>query len=61
MADIGISKDLNKILEQYGRKADEAVEKAAKRAGRDTAKTLRNTSPKKTGAYASSWATAAYR
>lgn len=57
MADIGISKDLDKILEQYGRKADEAVEKAAKRAGRDTAKTLRNTSPKKTGAYASSWST----
>lgn len=57
MADIGISKELNKILEQYGRKADEAVEKAAKRAGRDTVKTLRNTSPKKTGAYASSWST----
>lgn len=57
MADRSVSAQLDKILEQYGRKADEAVEKAAKRAGRDTAKTLRNTSPKKTGAYASSWST----
>lgn len=57
MAEVSISKELNKILEQYGRKADEAVEKAAKRAGRDTAKTLRNTSPKRTGEYASSWTT----
>ena len=57
MAEVSISMKLNKILEQYGRKADEAVEKAAKRAGRDTAKTLRNTSPKKTGAYAFSWST----
>ena len=61
MADIGISKDLNKILEQYGRKADEAVEKSAKRAGRDTAKDLKNTSPKKTGEYASSWSTTGTR
>lgn len=57
MADKSVSAQLDKILEQYGRKADEAVEKSAKRAGRDTAKDLKNTSPKKTGAYASSWTT----
>lgn len=57
MADRSVSAQLDKILEQYGRKADEAVEKSAKRAGRDTAKDLKNTSPKKTGAYASSWTT----
>lgn len=57
MADRSVSAQLDKILGQYGRKADEAVEKAAKRAGRDTAKTLRNTSPKRTGEYASSWST----
>lgn len=57
MADRSVSAQLDKILEQYGRKADEAVEKSAKRAGRDTAKDLKNTSPKKTGAYASSWST----
>lgn len=57
MADKSVSAQLDKILEQYGRKADEAVEKSAKRAGRDTAKTLRNTSPKRTGEYASSWTT----
>lgn len=57
MADRSVSAQLDKILEQYGRKADEAVEKSAKRAGRDTAKDLKNTSPKRTGAYASSWTT----
>ena len=57
MADRSVSAQLDKILEQYGRKADEAVEKTAKRAGRDTAKTLKNTSPRRTGAYASSWTT----
>lgn len=57
MADKSVSAQLDKILEQYGRKADEAVEKSAKRAGRDTAKDLKNTSPKRTGAYASSWST----
>lgn len=57
MADKSVSAQLDKILEQYGRKADEAVEKSAKRAGRDTAKDLKNTSPKRTGAYASSWTT----
>ncbi len=57
MADKSVSAQLGKILEQYGRKADEAVEKSAKRAGRDTAKDLKNTSPKRTGAYASSWTT----
>ena len=57
MADKSVSAQLGKILEQYGRKADEAVEKSAKRAGRDTAKDLKNTSPKRTGAYASSWST----
>lgn len=57
MADKSVSAQLDKILEQYGRKADEAVEKSAKRAGRDTAKDLKNTSPKKTGEYASSWST----
>lgn len=57
MADRSVSAQLDKILEQYGRKADEAVEKSAKRAGRDTAKDLKNTSPKKTGEYASSWST----
>lgn len=57
MADKSVSAQLGKILEQYGRKADEAVEKSAKRAGRDTAKDLKNTSPKRTGEYASSWST----
>lgn len=57
MADRSVSAQLDKILEQYGRKADEAVEKSAKRAGRDTAKDLKNTSPKRTGEYASSWST----
>ena len=57
MADRSVSAQLDKILEQYGRKADEAVDKSAKRAGRDTAKDLKNTSPKKTGEYASSWST----
>lgn len=61
MAEVGISKQLDAILQEYGRKADEAVEKAAKKAGRETVKTLRNTSPKKTGAYASSWTTKATR
>lgn len=57
MADRSVSAQLDKILEQYGRKANEAVEKSAKRAGRDTAKDLKNTSPKRTGEYASSWST----
>ncbi len=56
-----ISQELEKILQQYGRKADEAVEKAAKKAARDTAKTLKDTSPRKSGDYASGWASKVVR
>ena len=52
-----ISDDITRIVEQYGRQAREAVEKAVRKTGRETAKDLRNTSPKRTGAYASSWST----
>lgn len=52
-----ISDDITRIVEQYGRQAREAVEKAVRKTGRETAKDLRNTSPKRTGAYASSWTT----
>lgn len=52
-----ISDDITRIVEQYGRQAREAVEKAVRKTGRETAKTLKNTSPKRTGAYASSWTT----
>ena len=52
-----ISDDITRIVEQYGRQAREAVEKAVRKTGRETAKDLKNTSPKRTGAYASSWTT----
>ena len=52
-----ISDDITRIVEQYGRQAREAVEKAVRKTGRETAKDLKNTSPKRTGAYASSWST----
>lgn len=52
-----ISDDITRIVEQYGHQAREAVEKAVKKTGRETAKELKNTSPRKTGAYASSWTT----
>lgn len=57
MSEISISDQLTKIFEQYGRQASEAVEKAAKKTGRDTVKELKQTSPKRYGDYAKSWTT----
>lgn len=45
------------IFNEYENLTDEAVEKAARKAGRDAVQKLKNTSPKKSGEYASGWAT----
>lgn len=45
------------IFNEYEQLTDEAVEKAARKAGRDAVQKLKNTSPRKTGDYASGWTT----
>ncbi len=48
---------LNAILREYGDKAIWAIQDAATKAGKEAAKTLRETSPKKDGKYAKGWTT----
>lgn len=52
---IEIQKELQKILDQYGEKVDRVVEDAVDKTAKDTARELRNTSPKRYGDYARSW------
>ena len=51
-----IAKELEDILKDYIEEVGEKSDKVLKTAASDTAKDLRSTSPKRTGAYASSWA-----
>lgn len=50
-----IAKELEDILKDYIDEVGEKSDKVLKTAASDTAKDLRSTSPKRTGAYASSW------
>lgn len=53
----GLSDALNAVLDEYGDKAIYAIQDAAAKVGKETAKTLRDTSPKDTGDYAKGWTT----
>lgn len=48
--------ELGIILEEYSKLASETVEKAARTSARSAVNKLKNTSPRKTGDYASGWA-----
>ena len=52
-----VAEQLTRILDEYGDEVKEVARKDAQKAGRDTAKDLRNVSPKKSGDYASGWGT----
>lgn len=46
---------MNEILDEYQELAEETVEKSSRKAAKDTAQRLKNTSPSYTGDYASGW------
>ena len=48
--------ELGTILDEYEHVASEVVEKAARTSARSAVNKLKNTSPRKTGEYASGWA-----
>lgn len=50
-----VTKQIEKILEEEGRIAKEALDFAAEKVSKETVKELRSTSPKRTGKYARSW------
>lgn len=50
-----ISVQMKEILEEYNKRVKNASRVAIQRVGRESVKKLRNTSPKKTGSYASGW------
>ena len=52
-----VAEQLTRILDEYGDEVKQVARKDAQKAGRDTAKDLRNVSPKKSGDYASGWGT----
>lgn len=56
MAD-SVGEQLTRILDDYGDEVKNVARKDAKKAGRQTAKELKNVSPKDSGEYASGWAT----
>ena len=56
MAD-SVAEQLTRILDEYGDEVKEVARKDAQKAGRESARELRSTSPSKTGDYASGWAT----
>lgn len=49
--------ELNNLLDEYSRDVKDAEENARKKAARDTASRLKNTSAKRTGDYARGWTT----
>lgn len=52
----GIEIQIGKILDEYEKLADDVIEKAAMKTARDAVSKLKNASPRKTGDYASGWA-----
>ena len=56
MASKSLEVELGNILEEYSKLASETVEKAARTSARDAVQKLKSTSPRKTGDYASGWA-----
>lgn len=52
----GISNEIAKALSEYTSDVEKGLEKAKIKVAKDTVKTLKNTSPKKTGSYAKGWA-----
>lgn len=50
-----VEQQLASIMNQYSKEVDQAVQKALDKTAKDTAKELKNTSPKKTGSYAKGW------
>ena len=55
MAD-SIAVQMQRILDDYGKEVKNASRTASQKVARNTAKKLRNVSPKKTGDYAGGWA-----
>ena len=51
-----VSDQMAEILDGYDKEVREAVEKDIEQVARDTAKKLRQTSPKESGEYAKNWA-----
>lgn len=54
MADIEIQ--MQRIMDEYSKKVKDVSREACRKVSRDLAKTLKGTSPKKSGEYASGWA-----
>lgn len=52
---INFDKEVRKVLDQYKEEVKKAVDKCARDTAEETAQKLRDTSPKKTGKYASGW------
>lgn len=57
MAEQGIEIQIGQILDEFQNVPKEAIEKGARKAARSAVNKLKSTSPKKTGEYASGWAT----
>ncbi len=51
-----LSNEIANALKEYTTEVEEGLEKAKKKVAQDGAKTLKATSPKKTGKYAKGWA-----
>ena len=50
-----VSVQMKEIIDEYNDRVRNATRVAIQRVGRETVKKLKNTSPKKTGSYASGW------
>src|SRR5690625_2098274 len=55
MSKINLDKEIADILAQFSSEVEEGMEKTKGKVARKGAKTLRETSPKKTGGYAKGW------
>lgn len=50
-----VSVQMKDILDRYGREAKKAIDASAQETAKECVQQLKNTSPKRTGAYARSW------
>lgn len=50
-----LTKEVNKLLEEYSAEIDDAVREQLPKVGKETVKELKATSPKRSGKYAKGW------
>lgn len=61
MANINLTSAVNKLLKEYGDEINSAVEEVLPKVAKDTVNMLKQTSPKRSGAYAKDWALEKWR